>query len=153
MYLAFLIAHSWVRWLVVVAAAAAVGISLWGWLRRRPWGVWADRLSLIFLMAMDLQLLLGLSLYLAFSPLTTSALRNFGAAMGDTIARYWAAEHISFMLLGIIMAHVGRILAKREGEDMRKYRRSAIFYGIAILLVLAAMPWPFLSYGRPLFRL
>lgn len=153
MYLTFLVMHSWVRWLVVVTALAAVGISLWGWMGRRPWRALADRLGMTFVTAMDLQLLLGLSLYLAFSPLTTLALRDLGAAMGDEISRYWAVEHILLMVVSVAITHVGRVLAKRAGTDAQRYRRSALLFGLAIALVLTAMPWPFLSYGRPLFRL
>lgn len=153
MYLAFLIVHSWVRWLVVIAALAVVGISLWGWLGRRPWSALADRLGMAFVTAMDLQLLLGLSLYLAFSPLTTAALRDFGTAMSNAISRYWAVEHVLLMVLGVVVAHVGRALVRRAGDDGGKYRRGALLFGLALVLILAAIPWPFLSYGRPLFRL
>ncbi len=31
-------------------------------------------------------------------------------------------------------------------------RLSVIWYSLSLLAILAAMPWPFLSHGRPLFR-
>jgi len=152
MYSAFLIAHSWVRWLVVVTALAACGVYLGGWLGRRTWTTWAARIGMLFVMAMDLQVLLGLILYLALSPITSSALRDFGAAMSNEVTRYWAVEHVLFMVLGFIIAHVGLVMTRRASTDGQRYRRGMFFFGLATLLLLIAIPWPFLSYGRPLFR-
>jgi uncharacterized protein YacL len=153
MYLAFLVVHSWVRWLVIVTALAAFGVYLGGWLGRRMWTMWAARVGMLFVTAMDLQVLLGLILYLVLSPITSSALRDFGTAMSNEVTRYWAVEHVLFMVLGFIIAHVGLVITRRASTDGQRYQRGTIFFGLATLLILIAVPWPFLSYGRPLFRL
>jgi hypothetical protein len=56
---------------------------------------------------MDVQLLIGFLLYLFFSPMTTGALRDFGSAMGNSVLRFYAVEHLFGMVVAVIIAHVG----------------------------------------------
>jgi hypothetical protein len=54
------------------------------------------------------------------------------------------------MLVAIIVAHIGRVLVRRAPAAPQKHRRAAIWFGLSLLIILIAIPWPFLSYGRPL---
>jgi hypothetical protein len=153
MYLAVLTLHSYLRWIVVILAIAAVVRALSGWLGRKEWTALDRRLGVFFSSSMDLQLLLGLILYIFLSPSTRTAFQNFGAAMSNEVLRYWSLEHIGLMLVAVILVHVGGALSKRADEARIKHRQAAIFFGLAILVVLFAIPWPFLAYGRPLLRL
>jgi hypothetical protein len=151
MYSAVLLAHSWIRWIALVAA---VGVTLAA-LRNQvagPRSV-ADRWGLAAMAALDLQMLLGLLLYFALSPFTTEALKNMAATMSNPSLRFWAVEHTSSMFAAVILAHVGRALAGKARTPASKRTRLLVCFGIATLLILLAMPWPGLSNGRPLFRL
>jgi len=141
------------RWLVLILAVAAVARAFSGWLGKKEWAALDNRLGLFFSASMDLQLLLGLILYILLSPITKSALEDWGAAMSNAVPRFWAIEHLFSMVIAVILAHVGRALSKRATPDTRKHRRAAIWFGLATLAILIAIPWPFLSYGRPLIRL
>jgi uncharacterized membrane protein len=99
------------------------------------------------------QLLLGLILYIFLSPTTANAFKNFGGAMADGYMRFYAVEHIAIMLIAVVLFHVGSAMVKKATEAVKKHRRAAIWYTITILLILASIPWPFYSYGRPLLRL
>lgn len=147
MYPVFLIAHNWLRWAVVIAGVLIVAFSLIGWLRKHPWGKRERIWGLIFTSAMDLQLLVGALLYFVFSPLTTSAFSNFAAAMQNAAQRFFVVEHGFVMLLAVIFAHLGSVLSKKAADDAGKFRRSAIWYSLALLFVLAMIPW-----DRPLLR-
>jgi putative Ca2+/H+ antiporter (TMEM165/GDT1 family) len=153
MYLAVLTLHSYVRWIVVILASVAVVRALGGWLGRKEWTALDRRLGVFFSSSMDLQLLLGLILYIFLSPSTHTAFQDFGAALSNEVLRYWSLEHIGLMLVAVVLVHVGQTLSKRAGEARVKHRQAAIFFGLAILIVLFAIPWPFLPYGRPLIRL
>jgi hypothetical protein len=153
MYLVVLTLHSYVRWIVVILAIAAVVRALGGWLGRKEWTALDRRLGVFFSSSMDLQLLLGLTLYIFLSPSTHTAFQNFGAAMSNEVLRYWSLEHIGLMLVAVVLAHVGGALSKRAEAARAKHRQAAVFFGLAILIVLFAIPWPFLPYGRPLIRL
>jgi putative Ca2+/H+ antiporter (TMEM165/GDT1 family) len=153
MYLVVLTLHSYVRWIVVILASVAVVRALGGWLGRKEWTALDRRLGVFFSSSMDLQLLLGLILYIFLSPSTHTAFQDFGAALSNEVLRYWSLEHIGLMLVAVVLVHVGQTLSKRAGEARVKHRQAAIFFGLAILIVLFAIPWPFLPYGRPLIRL
>ncbi len=147
-YTLLLTLHSLVRWLVVIAAVVAVIHAWTGWLGKRPWTSLADRLGLIFTVAMDVQLLLGVILYF-ISPLIQGAFADFGQAMATSGVRFFAVEHVALMIVAVIVAHVGRTLAKRAQTGEAKYKRAALLFTLAVVLVLVAIPWQ----ARPLFRL
>ena len=143
--------HSILRWLIVLAALfalirAATGISF-----KRGWMQMDDRAGLWYTITLDLQVLVGIILYFFLSPTTTIALQNFGAAMGNATTRFFAVEHVFGMLIAVVAAHVGRSLVRKASVPGQKHRRAALWTGQSLLIVLAAIPWPFLSYGRGLF--
>jgi hypothetical protein len=148
-YLATLALHSWVRWLVVLTGLAAFLRAVSG--GRRAWTADDDRAGFWFVMLLDLQVLIGLALYVWLSPITHDAFRDVGAAMTSTSLRFWAVEHGFGMLVGLALAHVGRVRI-RKAEPSRRHRVAAIFFGLALIAVLASIPWPGTPNARPLLR-
>jgi hypothetical protein len=153
MYPLILTLHSILRWIVLILAVVAFVRALIGWLGKQEWTALDDRLGVLLSGSMDLQVLLGFFLYLFLSPITTSAFRNFGAAMGNSAQRFWMVEHLFLMVVALILTHVGRASSKRAEGVRGKHKRAAIFFGLALLAILIAIPWPFLPYGRPLIPL
>jgi hypothetical protein len=144
-----LIAHSLLRWALVILLALALISALRGWLGRRPWTAGDNKLGGFLTMTADLQLLAGILLYLV-SPIVIAARDDMGAAMADASLRYWSVEHTSAMLLAIVFIHVGRARSKRAIDGVLKHKQAAIFFGLAAILVLAMAPWPFSANARPL---
>ena len=145
MYTLFLLIHSWVRWLALVTGVLAA-LQSFSTPADRPASE-GGRGGLIFVICMDLQMLTGLILYLFLSPFTTQAFHDFGAAMQNPGLRFWAVEHITMMVVAVACAHAGSRQAKRAW-----YRRAAILYSIAVVLMAIGMPWPARVAGRALFR-
>ena len=141
MYGLVLLIHSWLRWVVIAAGLVAV---VRGGQRDGAAGRW-------FTILLDVQILLGLLLYFALSPFTRNALADFGAAMGSPQLRFWAVEHVFGMVIGTALAHIGRARVRKAAPE-RRPRVAAIFYGLAMLAILASIPWPGMPAGRPLFR-
>ena len=152
MYLATLFIHSWLRYVVLGFGIWLLVVAFRGMRARELWTRTHDRVYVRFLAALDTQLLLGLLLYFVLSPLSKAALANMGAAMKIAPLRFFGVEHIFTMLIAIIVAHVGRVRAKRKPEATR-YRTVFVFQLVWLLLTLAAIPWPGLDIGRPLFRM
>ena len=150
MYGILLIIHSLTRWLVLIFGLAAVGLATRGMISKSAFGSNNNRAGLAYSISMDIQLLLGLLLFFFFSPITTSAFADPAGAMSSDVTRFWLAEHFPLMLFALVLIHVGRSRAKKAEGDTKKHRTALIFYGISFLLILAAIPWPFLSYGRAL---
>jgi hypothetical protein len=155
MYPLLLTLHSLLRWLIVIFGVIAVIRGFAGWLGHKGWTATDDRLGMGFTISLDLQLLVGLVLYLFASPITTGALQNMGAAMGNSVLRFFTIEHVFGMVIAIIIAHVGRALARRAATDTGKHKRTALFFLLSLLIILISIPWPFLpaGAGRPWFRI
>ena len=150
MYSLVLLLHSWIRWIALVAGVGATLAAV----RNEVAGEQslADRWGLALVTTLDLQMLLGLTLYFALSPFTTAAMRDFGAAMKNPQLRFWAVEHLTAMMISVVLVHVGRVLGRKAATPAAKRTRLLVCYGIATLLMMAAIPWPGLANGRPLFR-
>jgi hypothetical protein len=138
-----LVIHSWLRWAVLAAGLAA---ALRGGSDR------ADTGGKWFTILLDVQFLLGLLLYFALSPITGAALEDFGAAMRVPQLRFFAVEHTFGMVIAITLAHIGRARL-RKAAPAKRGRTALIFYGLALVVILASIPWPGMPAGRPLFRL
>ena len=151
MYSTTLIIHSWIRWIALVSVVGATLAALMG--RVSTEDSPADRWGLAAIMALDVQMLLGLLLYLVVSPNMREILANFGAAMKDPALRFWAVEHTATMIIAIGAAHVGRVLARKAPTTTAKRARLMVAFGLATLLIMLGMPWPGRPGGRPLFRL
>lgn len=148
MYTFVLSLHSIVRWLVLLAGIGATVRAVAGWLNHSEWSPLDNRLSLGFMIGVDVQTLLGLILYLFLSPVTERAFQDFGAAMANDEARFFAVDHIFLMILVLVLVHAGRVLPKRATETVQKHKRAFFMFGIAIVAMLIAIPW-----DRPLLRL
>jgi hypothetical protein len=147
MYSFVLVLHSWLRWIAIAAGIGATAAAT----SSRPGG--GDRPGLLFMISMDLQMLLGLLLYAFLSPATAAIFKDFGAAMKDPVARFWAVEHITTMLAAVVLAHVGRVLARKAATPGAKRTRLVVCFGLSTLLMIAGTPWPGMPAGRPLFRI
>lgn len=152
MYSPLLFLHSWLRWIVLLTGIFALIRALGGTNGKRSWTAAAAKPGLFFIISCDLQLLIGLALYLVFSPTVQAAFGNLGAAMRNPEYRFFVVEHFFGMLIGIALAHVGRVRSKKAKTDAAKFKGAAIFYGLALLIMLASIPWPGMLAGRPLIR-
>ncbi len=151
MFDVMLLLHSWLRWPALIAGIVATAAAF----NSRPLGAEktaADRWGAIFVGLIDLQMLLGLLLYFVLSPTTAAIRADFGAAMRDPVARFWAVEHITLMFAAVVVGHVGRVLARKARTPGSKRMRMLACYALATLAIIAAIPWPGFRAGRPLFR-
>lgn len=142
--------HNLLRWLVIFSCFWALW-RVWGGLAARSVWTKKDRLAgLIFTSVLNVQFLIGLVL-IGISPLMRSAMLDFGATMKNSSLRFFLVEHPVMMLLAVIIAQAGFSMSKRVPDDHKKFARATIMYTISAVLILAAIPWPFLPHGRPLF--
>jgi hypothetical protein len=152
MYPTVLLLHSWLRWAVILLGLVATVRAIAGASSRRPWVAMDDRISKLFMHSLDLQMLLGLALYFFLSPITKAAMSDFGGAMAVSGMRFWALEHWLGMLIGIALVHAGMARAKRATDSRQKHRTLAIFFTLAMIAILASLPWPGTPNARPLIR-
>ncbi|MGQ7870066.1 hypothetical protein [Sunxiuqinia sp. sy24] len=141
MYTGFLHLHNTLRWLILLVALVTLLKYFMGWFSQKSWKKSDNILGIIFTAAMDLQLLTGLVLYFFLSPITNAAFQNFGAAMKNADLRFYAVEHFLMMLIAVVLVHIGRSKSKKAVQPRKKFGISLIFFGIAYIIMLAAIPW------------
>ena len=146
MYELLVRSHSGLRWVVLVLLLLAIAKAFAGWMNGRPYTEGDKKIMLFSLITVHLQLVIGLILYF-LSPTVEVALSDMSAAMKSSALRFWAVEHISMMVLSIVLITIGYSRSKRASNDLSKFRRIAIFYTIGLLLILASIPWPFRADG------
>jgi hypothetical protein len=145
-YAILLNAHSYWRWIVVLAAIWALVQAYSGWFGKRAWSDTDSRSSKFFVIALDIQFLLGILLYIV-SPLIRAFLNDMSGSMAITEIRFFAMEHALMMVIAIAIAHIGSTRVRNASTDEAKHRNTAIWYTISLIILLAAIPWQ-----RPLLR-
>ncbi len=96
-------------------------------------------LALFTLILSHLQLVFGLLLYF-IGPKGFQYFSQEGFMKND-IARFYAVEHISIMIIGIALITVGYSGAKRKSSSPAKFKHLAIYYSIGAVLILSRIPW------------
>jgi hypothetical protein len=131
-------AHSIGRWIVLLLLVFAILNSLIA--GNRPYIRTDNRLGLLLTISADLMLIIGLVLWY-YSPAGLPALK---AGMSGMTAynRFFAVEHFAGMLIAIVLMHIGKSQGRKPISDRAKHRRTMIFYLIALLIILASIPWP-----------
>lgn len=153
MYPYILFAHSIWRWFVLVSMLYAVYRGFKGWLQGEPFTSADDTLRHMTATVVHIQLILGLVLY-GISPLVRYFLQNYHEAVHERDIRFFGMEHSLMMLISVVGVTIGSMLAKRKDNDAAKFRTMAIWYGVALLVILANIPWPFSPLvSRPWFRM
>jgi hypothetical protein len=90
----------------------------------------------------DIQLLVGLLLYFGDSPFGIKAFsEGMGHVMKTGEIRKIAVEHFVLMLAAITLVHVGYSKVKNSDTAAKVKKTSLIFFGIALVLILAGIPW------------
>ena len=152
MYLTVLTIHSWLRWVALLLGAAATFNAFRDRAdtAERPRG---QRWDWLFMLALDVQVLLGLLLYFGLSPFTREAMSNVGLALRDPGLRFWAVTHVATMVVALVAVRAGRVFAMGDTISRAQRNGRCLCFGVALLAMIAGVPWPGLANGRPLFRL
>ncbi len=143
--------HSIVRWLILLFGLWAILRAIIGVSGKSAYGAADTKAGLFFMIFLDIQFLLGIIL-LFISPITQSAFGDMGAAMSNKGLRFFTVEHEILGLAAVALVHIGRGKIKKLTDDAKKHKTALIFFGIAMVLILALIPWPGReAVGRALF--
>lgn len=147
-----LIAHSYVRWALVVAALLVLIRASIGWRMDRAWtDVDAGTHQMLVGIA-DLQFTLGVLLYAWLSPFAFVFMHEPALAMKEHTLRFFGLEHPTMMVLAVALLHVGHKRANRAALPRDKHRLATLWTLAAVVIVCSSIPWPGLRHGRPLLR-
>lgn len=136
-----LILHSILRWAVLLFGLLTFINALSGYFKKRAFTESDNKSNLFFMISCDIQLLLGLVLY--FTNGWFDRLKDLGNNMKDPASRFFTMEHLTMMLLAWVLVHIGRVKVKKAGTDIAKHKMMLLFFGLAFILIIASIPWPF----------
>lgn len=131
-------AHSGWRWVVLALLVAAI-VKLVEKSRKhlpltpaeRKWGLFA-------MIAFHIQFLVGWLLYF-LSP-KVAFVQGF---MSNKLLRFYTIEHLVLMLVAFVCITVGYKRIKKAVQHSEYAKRGLLFYALALLVILLAIPWPF----------
>lgn len=146
MYNGLLHLHSVLRWVLLILLLVAIYKSLTD--RRKPFTPGHRKAGMFAMICADVMLLVGLYQWFA-GPWGLKSIQHNGmsAVMKDPLLRFYAIEHLLGMLIAIALIHIGYGYAKKMIDDTVKHRRAIVFYGLALLIILISIPWPFRMVG------
>jgi len=150
---ALLVLHSWIRWAVVVATILLAARCGARWIAKRRWTALDATFGRAWVSAIDIQIAVGLLLYFTASPQAAAARRNLRLAWADDGLRFFGILHPTVMVFAASVMHAAWIWTRRaEDGSNERFRRLGMGVLAVMVLLLLAIPWPFLPYGRPLAR-
>ena len=56
--------------------------------------------------------------------------------------RFFAVEHTVSMIIAIVFITFARGIFRKQLTDGKKHRRCILLYTLALLIILAMIPWP-----------
>jgi hypothetical protein len=155
MYTGLVHLHNVLRWVVLILLVIAILRHLAGFTGKKPFTNGDRKVDLFLMISAHIQLLLGLYQWFV-GPWGLKLIQNVEGGMGEIMRnpayRFWTVEHNTGMLIAIILITIGRGVVKKNIPDISKHRRAFWFFLVALVLILASIPWPGREgFGRPLF--
>ena len=127
--------HSLLRWAILLLLILIVTKAVLG--NNKRFFEKDRKLALFTMIIAHIQLFLGFSLYFM------RGYQSLFSDMGNALSRFKAVEHPLGMIIAIILITMGYGRVKRGLTDAAKFKAVKVFYGLALILILLSIPWPF----------
>jgi len=128
--------HSLWAFLVLAVLILAVVNAIIGLTQKKEFTHKDFRLGLFSLITTHIQFLIGIALYFISGRYNIN-----GAVMKDASARLLALEHPLMMIIAIVLITIGWSKHKKDVKSESKFKKFAIFYGLALVIILSRIPW------------
>jgi len=134
--------HSYNRYLIIVAIFWVIFRSWSGWMGKKQYVKTDNTASLVLLILAHTQLLLGLIQYFFTSAYTTGDM-----PISDPWVRYFKMEHISAMILAVVLIQLGRTFTKKAPLDEQKHKKTALYTTAAAVIIFVTLTMKGLFIG------
>ena len=138
MYETFKFLHSYWAYLVLVDLIIATANAVCKFFGYKEFDAKDFRISLFALITMHIQLLIGIILYFTRGYFDENSI---GEVMKNDSLRKLAVEHPTTMIIAVALVTIGYSKHKKKLTSHPKFKMLAIFYTIALLLLLSRIPW------------
>ncbi len=141
--------HSGWRYIIIILMILAIWFGWQTSKGKRPFAGATKKMGLFTMIAIDMQLVVGLILYFYWiASQTDFKLSKLTGQLDVASFRTITLEHAVGMLIAIILVHIGYSKAKKAIQDNAAGKAQFIWFLIAFILILLAIPWPFLHPER-----
>lgn len=148
MYTGSLHLHSLLRWVMVALMIFLLLRSFMGRKDGRAFTAQDRKLVLFLMISAHLQLVIGLYQYFVGNwGVKQFENLSMGEVMKNATSRFFAVEHLTGMLIAIILITIANSTSKKAMEDNSKWNRLFWLYAVSFLLILACVPWPIREVG------
>lgn len=141
MHEALLHTHSVLRWVALILILVAIFNAFSG-KGRNTYEKKDKMINLFSMITMHTQLLVGLGLYF-ISPKVQFVDKWMSSETEEGMYRFFNLEHLLMMIIAIVVITIGRKKAESQTEPSAKHRKIVLWYTIGLIIILAAIPWPF----------
>jgi len=134
--------HSKWAYLVLLVLVLATFNALFKFFGDKEFDAKDFRISLFALITMHIQLLIGIVLFFMKDYFTLiEQVGGMGELMGNKALRNLVIEHPLTMIIAVALVTIGYSKHKKKLTSKPKFKLLAIFYTLALVLVLAKIPW------------
>ena len=133
--------HSYWAYLALFMIVIATLNALFKFFGKKEFHPIDFRISLFTLIVFHIQLLIGIVLYVTGPYLSAISDLGMKGVMGDSIMRSNIVEHPLMMIIAVVLITVGYSKHKKKLTSVPKFKMIAIFYTLALICVLAKIPW------------
>ncbi len=141
MYEIVQIVHSYWAYLVLIVLLIASVNAIVGYANNKEYGATNFRIALFTLIISHIQLVIGLLLLFTAPYIRMFSEVGMGGVMKDPILRLYNVEHPLIMIIAIVLITMGYSKHKKKLTSKPKFKILAIFYTIALILMLSRIPW------------
>lgn len=145
--------HSLLRWIILILLVLSIVKSFTGFRSGRSFQDGDRKIWLFTMISAHITLLLGLYQWLMGRyGIISKGFSGEGSFMKDKFYRFYWMEHPFLMIIAIVLITLGYGMAKKDIPDQEKYKKAFRYFLVALIVILAAIPWPFRQdIGRALF--
>jgi len=138
--------HSGLRWLFLLIIIFAIVNAIRKWKSGDKFGAKDKLLNIITIALTHTMGIIGIVLFF-ISP----KIQFTEGFMKNDMYRFYLTQHTFGMVLAIILITIGYSKAKKAAKDSAKFRKTAVWFTISLLIVLISIPWPFWGVGGELY--
>ncbi|HEX9827021.1 MAG TPA: hypothetical protein VGA80_10525 [Flavobacteriaceae bacterium] len=133
--------HSYWAYLALVILVISTFNALIKYFGNKEFGAFDFRVSLFTLIVFHIQLLIGLVLFFATDYISLISDMGMGEVMKNSLLRSNIIEHPLTMVFAVVLITAGYSKHKKKLTSKPKFKMLSIFYTMALILVLAKIPW------------
>lgn len=131
-------AHSGLRWVALILLLLAIVNAFTSSTYEKKHRL----INLFAMVSLHTQLLIGFGLYF-ISPRVKFVEHWMSSEVSGGAYRFYNMEHISMMIIAIILVTIGHSKSKKGSTPAEKFKPIKLWYVLGLILILAAIPWPF----------